>query len=741
MKKALILSASVLAVLLAAAAALLLFVDANTFRPRIESMLTGRLKRPVKLGEIRLKLVPFALRVSDVSIGETPEFASSGRPFIAVKILDVSAKLIPLLRVDLQVESFRLDQPAIELVKSRAGVWNYASQEPAGDSETSLTLRKLEIADGLIAVTDRQAGTPRRVYEHIDISLSGLGTGEAVQFTARARLPGSAKLEVQGGGVPLAGGLEFSGLTAADLRKQFGVKGLSDVEGVLSGKAEWVLKDDSATVRGRMEGRQVRAGGMRFDETVVAEYTASADLDKRVLRLDSLQMKTGRGSLSAKATVSRYDSDEPAIAGSGKLTDASVPLAALKDPLRIATASLSFTNSSARLEGLEMQLGKSTLKGRLAMRNFSEPDLDFQGDLDRLNLMEMQALLNPAAGPSGGPSPLRKITGKGALAVGELDLGTLKLTNVRTDVTLDRGVIRLSPVRSELFGGLLEGDIAADTRPANPVITVKAALERADANKLLSSATSVRDVVFGLLGGTFDTRFELKPGEEIARSLTGQVRLNLAEGKLQGPNVLNQLATIGRFAGLASAPDAFTSVAKMRAAMNIAGGVATAEELALDLGGATLGGTGTINLVDQKVSLRLLAVLGKEMTQRAGGNKIAGLLTTALANPQGELVIPALVSGTLAQPRFTPDAERVAQMKVRSLLPSTGTLGAILGGLKGKPQAPAAAQPAEPAPGSSGSLTPAPAAPTAQSNPAQKAVESILDRLRRKEKKEPKQPD
>jgi hypothetical protein len=64
-------------------------------------------------------------------------------------------------------------------------------------------------------------------------------------------------------------------------------------------------------------------------------------------------------------------------------------------------------------------------------------------------------------------------------------------------------------------------------------------------------------------------------------------------------------------------------------------------------------------------------------------------MQTALANNQGELVVPALVTGTFSNPHFAPDVQQIAQMKVKGLIPNlsnpssmTGTLQNLLGGAK-----------------------------------------------------------
>ena len=70
-------------------------------------------------------------------------------------------------------------------------------------------------------------------------------------------------------------------------------------------------------------------------------------------------------------------------------------------------------------------------------------------------------------------------------------------------------------------------------------------------------------------------------------------------------------------------------------------------------------------------------------------------MKTALANNQGELVIPALVTGTFSKPKFEPDVQQMAQMKLKGLIPNinnpasvAGTLQNLLGGPKNPTETP-----------------------------------------------------
>ena len=70
-------------------------------------------------------------------------------------------------------------------------------------------------------------------------------------------------------------------------------------------------------------------------------------------------------------------------------------------------------------------------------------------------------------------------------------------------------------------------------------------------------------------------------------------------------------------------------------------------------------------------------------------------MKTALANSQGELVIPALITGTFSKPRFEPDVQQLAQMKLKGPVPNLNNPASVAGSLLnalGGPKNPAEGQ-------------------------------------------------
>lgn len=656
MRKALIGLGVLAAVLLAAVLALLLFFDVNQFRPQIEAQLRKGLDRPVTLGAIRIKVLPPSLRVESVTIGEAESFRTS-RPFITSKEIQLRAGLLALLRKQVRIDSLVLESPSIELIKSAQGVWNYASlgggaSPPAGSRDRKVALQQVEIVNGQVAITNQETGAPRAVFDHIDLKLRGFAPGEKYEVEMFMKLPGKGEqtVSLQGAGGPV----EPGGVTQSDFDGRLALKGVS-----LARFLKFLSSDVSTS--GEM-ALQVR---------------------ERVLSTrGSLALSSG-GVITANLSAGPM---EAGVTGSGQIQNVLAPLSGLNKPLAIRNAAFRIRKDTATVEDLECSLGGSTLRGEITVRDFSSPRIEFRADIDQLNAGELQQLVAAGEGraaSSQGPGGLRKLKGGGTLSIGVIRYNNVVLNRVRATTTVEDGVIRLAPVTSELSGGVQSGAITIDTRPAHPAIAVSTKLERVDANQLLSATTMLRGVLYGTLAGETDARFVAKPGDEVARTLNGEARIGLTDGKLEGVNLLNEMAVLGRFLGRLTRSETFTTVVRMAGALRITDGVAQTDDLRLEVGGGAVVVAGTVNLVDQSLNLWLTTVLSRDLSERAGGKSIGGFLSTVLANEQGELVIPALVTGTLSRPRFAADPERFAQMKLKKLLPRIGTLGA--GGGKAEP--------------------------------------------------------
>lgn len=387
--------------------------------------------------------------------------------------------------------------------------------------------------------------------------------------------------------------------------------------------------------------------------------------------------------------------------GTGKIQNASLKLPALTKPVQIRNSDLRFSQNSATLDNISASVGQTNASGTLTLKDFAAPQVQFALNADKVNVAELRQMYAAGAAPAkraearqdfwrlvpqaqaetpSQDSMLSRMTGGGTVSIGTVQYDDLVLNNVNSKVTLDRGVIQLNPLTADLYGGKETGNVVIDMRPAQPVYSVNMKTANVDANKLLSSVSSVKQTLYGLLAANVNASFSAPSADAIARSMNGKLGINLTNGKLMNVDLLHELASVGKFLGnLPSASKGFTNIAQLSGNFDVKNGVAQTRDLKAAIDGGTMAAAGLINLADQSLNLHVTAVLNKALSQQVGGNQIGGFMNTALANSQGELVLPVIVTGTFQHPMVTPDVEQIAQMKLQNLVPTSKSLGALFG--------------------------------------------------------------
>ena len=245
MKRILKIVGIIIGVLILIAIALPFLIDANTFRPKLESELTEALGRQVKVGNLSLSLFSGGVKADDISIADDPKFSQSA--FIQAKSLKVGVEMIPLIfSKTLNVTELTLSQPQINLIKSENGEkWNFSSlggsnssaptkgahpspstqaqqspKEAKKAAETSgsnpnLTVAKLNVNDGKVTVS--QAGDDtKHVYDKVTITVTKFSFTSSFPFRMTANLPSGGDMKLDGDAGPIDA--EDTALTPLDAK-------------------------------------------------------------------------------------------------------------------------------------------------------------------------------------------------------------------------------------------------------------------------------------------------------------------------------------------------------------------------------------------------------------------------------------------------------------------------------------------------------------------------------------------
>ena len=312
-------------VLAAALAALPFLLNANQFRPLLESQLSAAAGREVKLGSLSLSLFAGQVSASDVSVAEDPAFGTT--PFLRAKSLAASVEMKPLIfDRKLNVTSVIVDHPEVNLVLAQSGAWNISTlgaktepkpgskSDPKPDSVSAvpdLAVGLVHIADGRFTLN--RAGDPKpEVFDDIDVDLKNLALTAPFDFVVSAKRAEGGSIHVEGKAGPLDSKAAHPPVEATftipqlDVRKAGLVEASTGMSGLvsLSGSARW--KDNQAELNGKLTGEQLKLakGGSPASRPVHVDFVASHDIARRRGRLQRVDLHIGK---AASRLAGTYD--------------------------------------------------------------------------------------------------------------------------------------------------------------------------------------------------------------------------------------------------------------------------------------------------------------------------------------------------------------------------------------------------------------------------------------------------
>jgi len=326
----------VVVVLILIVIAIPFFIDANAFRPRLESELTEVLGRQVKVGNLSLSLLSGSVGADDISITDDPAFSKT--PFVQAKSLKVGVELIPLIfSKTLNITNLTLNQPEISLVKAEnSDKWNFSSlggnnkskpateapapaqnpktgaatsnpsSEPAASTPSAspnVTIAKLNVNDGRLTVTRLGTSDKPRVYDKVNITISDFSFNSSFPFSVTGRLPGDGTLKLDG----KAGPIDASDAAKTPLEAKVNVQkmnlaesGFIDPAAGIAGIADFdgtVVSDGHvAKTTGTLKATnlQVVKKGSPAGKPVQVTYTVNYDLTKESGTIERCEIAMGK---------------------------------------------------------------------------------------------------------------------------------------------------------------------------------------------------------------------------------------------------------------------------------------------------------------------------------------------------------------------------------------------------------------------------------------------------------------
>lgn len=631
---------ALVALLVLGAIALLLFVNPNDYRGRIEQAAQQQTGRRLTIsGKLELKVFPWlALSVQDLKLGNPPGFGA--QPFLSVHEASIGVRLLPLLHSRLEVSRIAVDGLSIHLVsRGQANNWKDLAQEKSpsaspsqGRGTGSASVAGVDVKNSVLTFTDeiKKSST--------ELSIPEIHTGQLVSTSqpARVRLQ---DLKVRGSLVSHVPNEPAGQSKPLEFAVQVPEIALDTEAQTLS----------SAAI-------EARIGQLAALISVAGEHIGAEPVLHGTLTIPKVSARQVLQSLAITPPVTR---DPRALAA-----------LALKTNYRM-------TQKQLRLADLDLTLDDTRVTGAAAIEDLDRSALSFDLKMNGINLDRYRPpVATPNAAPAGKTTPavkapqaptplpisaLRKLDAHGTLRAGNVNVAGLLLTNVTLHIAAQDGRVQLGPTQARLYGGAYDGDIVLDARPLQAQLSLNEHVRGTDMGALLKAAFDTTR-----LTGRADANVALtgvgNTSEALMRSLSGKLDVNVKQGALNGIDLMYAVQSASALLKRQIPPGHTgpqrTPFNALQASATLDKGVLRNNDLQIETDFLKVHGGGTLEVVTEAVNYRLVAALYKvpPPDSRSTGGDLAALKAVE---------VPVIVTGTLASPSVRPDVEALAKGQLR----------------------------------------------------------------------------
>jgi len=318
---------------------------------------------------------------------------------------------------------------------------------------------------------------------------------------------------------------------------------------------------------------------------------------------------------------------------------------------------LDVTAERGHFTEFRFQLDDSTITGEFTVREFSNPEFDFSFMIDGIDVDRY--LPPPAPVQNGTQAPagrsielpteaMHNLTLNGRVAVGDLKISGLQLSEVSTLLAIRNGVGTLDSARGKLYGGDFAGSIGLDARSGVPQLTLSGTAVGVQLDPFLvalrgeSTLSGTGSFDLSLTGSGKDLNDALK-------TTAGRVNFSLRDGVIRGFNLGHTLCSVYNSLRQVPRPAAtevdWTDYRLLQGSAVVTAGIADTSDLLATASFMETTGRGQLDLTTWDLRYDLIA----ELTDSVD---IAGCQTMdrLIGKP-----IPVSLTGNITAPNITPD--------------------------------------------------------------------------------------
>ncbi len=715
---------SILALILLAVVSIPLFLNADSFRARIESELSQSVGRKVTLGKLDLSVLSGSLVAQSSSVADDPSF--SNQPFLQTGTVKINIEMIPLiLSREIHITGFSIDSPKITLLRAANGTWNYSSignahQKAASSKDSAsmipnLTVGQVTLTNGQMTVGIEPApgktAAPRRTYDKLNLDAKSFSFDKQFPYSASAHLPGDGTVSIKGNAGPI--NQRDASLTpfSADLQ----VKHLDPVAaGFVDSTAGITGTIDTINVQATWNGQLLHVSNLLIDTpklTLVHNNTPAAATPPpptpnsndmlSTLSADHLQIKNGAITITTpgQSTPAVYQQLNAEITNFSPTTSSPFRLSAqipgggalaadgTAGPFNQANATATPLKGHATLTHLDLA-SSGIVAADAGIKGIANLDLQAASDSKTLSANISASAQNLQIAKNGSPST--KPVNLQATVIQNVQALTGQIQNAV--ITIGKAAVNIAGTY-QTSGPTTAINLKVIGNGV-PIDEIEAFLPSVGVH--LPSGSHLQ-------GGTLTTALNVT-GSTAAPIITGPV--SLENTNLAGFDLGSKLSAVTALTGAKTG--SATAIRSLHANVNINQGNVRTDNVSIDvpaLGTAT--GSGTISAsgaINYNTILKLTGIVGTgQPGSSAGVGGIAGQLMGMIpsggaAGSVGNIAtstlrngVPVAIGGTTSNPTFSPNLSGVASSAATSFAGgksasgktnnSTDSLTNALGGL------------------------------------------------------------
>jgi AsmA protein len=514
------------------------------------------------------------------------------------------------------------------------------------------TLQALITGDTKFNLKSQQLSIPNLVLD------TNLADGYVKGGSANAKVNGNAQFDL-GKQLLFINGMKAVANANGDLFQ--GGKASTNITGDLQlDLARSQVKSPQITLKSQIEGGLIPGGkltqsGSGNIDLNWANKKGAVNLSNLLVNLAGLEVKGSQVQLQPLAA-------KPAISGQFQTNTFNLKTVmktfgikppATKNPAALSQIQAQFAlkadTDKVDLQGLKAKVDKSQLSGNMAISNFTAPSIRTQLTVNSINLDDY--LAPEAKGTTAASSEskttgnqellpldtLRKLNIDGDFKIGNMVINKIKMSNINAKVNAKQGLIIIDPANAQLYSGNYKGRITLDAKQATPTMKMRHELVGIRSEGLLFDLFQDKYVSGG---AKLVTELSSRGNsiDALLKNLNGTTSLGLSDGTIRDSNLAEKVSLAVKAFEKKDIKDG-KSVVKftgLSGDFKTTNGVFATNNLSLSSPYFNIKGTGTANVANQKLDMKL----------RIGPNK---------QDSKRPLFAPLRITGTFTNPKFSLD--------------------------------------------------------------------------------------